>query len=79
MHVFHDVNQSRASEWLLGIVDYHRPGLLISLGDWGEAINESEFHDLFKRVRVWSIYGNHNNLEVLKKMYDVLTVSMSLY
>ena len=38
--------------WLLDIVDYYRPDLLISLGDWGEAIIEEEFYDLLKRVRV---------------------------
>ena len=54
------------------IVDYHRPDMLISLGDWGEAVNEEEFYELLKKVRVWSIYGNHDNLEVIKKMYDIL-------
>ena len=58
---------------MMSIVDYHRPDLLISLGDWGEAINEAEFYELLKRVKVWSIYGNHENMEVLKKMYNVLT------
>ncbi len=28
---------------------------------------------MLKRVRTWSIYGNHENLEVLRKMYNVLT------
>jgi len=50
--VFHGIDESRAWEWLLGIVDYHRPDLLISLGDWGEAISETEFYDLLKKVRV---------------------------
>ena len=71
--VFHGIDESRAWEWLLGIVDYHRPDLLISLGDWGEAISETEFYDLLKRVRVWSIYGNHDNLNVLRKVYNILT------
>lgn len=71
--IFHGVDESRAWSWLLDIVDYHRPDLLISLGDWGEAVNEVEFYELLKKVRVWSIYGNHENLEVLRKMYNVLT------
>ena len=70
--IYKGVDESRAWEWLLGIVDYHRPNLLISLGDWGEAVNEEEFYGLLRRVRVWSVYGNHENLEVLKKMYNVL-------
>ena len=71
--IFRGIDESKAWEWLLGIVDFHRPALLISLGDWGEAINEAEFYELLKKVRVWSIYGNHENLEVLKNLYNVLT------
>ncbi|MHC1627407.1 MAG: metallophosphoesterase family protein [Candidatus Nezhaarchaeales archaeon] len=71
--VFHGIDESKAWEWLLSIVDYHRPDLLISLGDWGEAINPEEFYELLKRVRVWSIFGNHENLDVLRKMYNILT------
>ena len=32
--VFKGVDESRAGGWLLGIVDYHKPDLLVSLGDW---------------------------------------------
>lgn len=60
--VYEGVDESRAWEWLLGIVDYHRLDLLISLGDWGEAVNEGEFYELLRKMRVWSIYGNHENL-----------------
>lgn len=70
--VYKGVDESRAWGWLLGIVDYHRPDLLISLGDWGGAVNPREFYELLRRVRVWSIYGNHDNLEVLGRMYNVL-------
>ncbi len=28
---------------------------------------------MLKRVRAWPIYGNHENMEVLKKMHNVLT------
>ncbi len=73
--VFHGIDESRAWKWLLSIVDYHRPDLLISLGDWGEAINEVEFYELLKKVRVWSLYGNHENMNVLRKMYNILTDS----
>ena len=71
--IFHGIDESKAWEWLLSIVNYHRPDLLISLGDWGEAINPGEFYELLKRVRVWSIFGNHENLDVLRKMYNILT------
>jgi len=73
--VFRGVDESKAWEWLLGIVDYHKPNLLISLGDWGEGINEAEFYELLKKIRVWSLYGNHENMDVLRKMYNILTDS----
>jgi len=72
MRIYRGVDQSKAWTWLLSIVNYHRPDLLISLGDWGEAVNEGEFYELLKKVRVWSIYGNHENLGVLRKMSNVV-------
>ena len=59
----------------MNIVDYHKPDLLLSCGDWGEAVNLREVYGLLRRVRVWSIYGNHENLGVLRRMYNVLTDS----
>jgi len=73
--IYRGVDESKAWEWLLSIADYHKPKLLISLGDWGEGINENEFCGLLRKVRVWSLYGNHDNLDVLKKMYNALTDS----
>jgi len=32
-HIFHGIDESKAWKRLLFIVDYHRPDLLISLGD----------------------------------------------
>jgi len=69
--VFRGVDESRAWSWLLEIVDLHRPSLLISLGDWGTAVSEDEFSELLHRVRVWSIYGNHENLELLKRLRNL--------
>jgi len=57
---------------LLSVVEYHKPNLLISLGDWDEAVDEAEFSKLLKRVKVWSIYGNHDNLGVLANMYNTV-------
>ncbi len=71
--VFRDIDESRAWQWLLDIVDYHGPDLLMGLGDWGEAVNVREFYELLRRVRVWGIYGNHENLGVLESVYNVLT------
>ena len=69
--VFHGVDESRAWEWLLSIVDYHKPDFLISCGDWGTAINFEESYELLKKTIVLSIYGNHENMNVLVKLYNV--------
>ncbi len=71
--IFRGVDESRAWEWLLGLVDYHKPDLLLSCGDWGAAINVNEFYELLKKVTVLTIYGNHENMEVLAKLYNVRT------
>jgi len=65
------VDESKAWEWLLSVVDYHKPDLLISLGEWGEAVNPVEFHGLLRRVRVWGIYGSHDNLHALEHMHNI--------
>ena len=69
--VFRGIDESRAWEWLLGIVDYHKPDLLLSCSDWGSAINPGEFYELLRKVVVLTIYGNHENLEVLKSLHNV--------
>jgi len=55
-------------DWLLNVVDYHRPNLLLSCGDWGEEVSENMFRKLLERVEVLTIFGNHDNLEVLQKL-----------
>jgi len=71
--VFKGVDESRAWEWLLSIVDYHKPDLLLSCGDWGAGVSEAEFYELLKKTIVLTIYGNHENMDVLVKLYNVRT------
>jgi len=40
---------------------------LLSCGDWGTAVNEVEFYELLKRTAILTIYGNHENMDVLLK------------
>ena len=69
--VYRGFDESRAWEWLLGIAEYHGPSLLLGCGDWGSAVNEREFYTLLRRVLVLTIYGNHENMDVLARMYNV--------
>lgn len=64
-------DESRAWSWLNSIVDHHRPDLILSCGDWGSAINHREFFSLLRRTIVLSIYGNHENMDVLSSLYNV--------
>jgi len=71
--VYKGIDESKAWSWLMEIVDYHRPNLLLSCGDWGSAINPEEFYKLLERTTVLTIYGNHDNMDVLTKMYNIRT------
>jgi len=73
MRIFRGVDESKAWEWLLSIVDYHKPDLLLSCGDWGTAINFEEFYKLLKKTVVLTIHGNHENMDVLTKIYNIRT------
>jgi len=69
--IYRGFDEGRAWEWLLSIVDYHSPEYLLSCGDWGTAVNEAEFQMLLGRTIVLTIYGNHDDVEVLSKLYNV--------
>lgn len=64
-------DESKAWSWLISIVDYHKPDLLLGGGDWGSAVNEREFYGLLERVVVLTIYGNHENMGVLARLHNV--------
>ena len=69
--IYKGVDESKAWSWLLSIVNYRNPDMLLSCGDWGSAINPKEFYELLRRCLVLSIYGNHENLQVLQSLYNV--------
>ena len=68
-----DADEGKAWNWLIEIVDLHKPDLLLSCGDWGSTINPEEFYELLRKTIVVSIYGNHENLQVLSSLYNVRT------
>ena len=69
--VFRGIDESKTWSWLMEVIDYHRPDLLLSCGDWGSMINPEEFYKLLRKTIVLSIYGNHENLELLRALYNV--------
>ncbi len=64
--VYRGVDESVAWRWLLEVVDRHAPDLLVSAGDWGEALGPRELEELLDRVVVLTIYGNHDPVDLLR-------------
>jgi len=60
-----------AWQWLLSIVNRHKPDILLSAGDWGTAVSIEEFEELLEKTLVYSIYGNHDNLKVLSALQNI--------
>ena len=67
LKVFHGIDESVAFDWLLVVVDYVKPDVLLSAGDWGYALTPEKLEELKARTRVLTIYGNHENIEVLTR------------
>ena len=54
--------------WLTDIAEYHKPSLLLSAGDLGMAMNLWKLKDLVSRVTFLTVYGNHDNLAILRRV-----------
>lgn len=50
-----------------------QPDLLISTGDWGDPgqIDASDYYALVERIPVYSVYGNHDDLALLKTLKNL--------
>jgi uncharacterized protein len=48
----------------------HRPNLILSCGDWGDAeqVSEQVLQDLLRLVPVYTTFGNHDPLEILARL-----------
>jgi predicted phosphodiesterase len=62
----HGVDESGAFGWLFKTVKQTNPDFLIGLGDWGSAWTMSQWFELAKLVRIFAIYGNHENIQTLR-------------
>jgi len=62
------INESVALKWLHKIVAKEHPAALVGLGDWGCAWKPEDWKELLKQVRVYAIYGNHDNFLLLKSL-----------
>ncbi len=62
------VDESRAFQWLKKIIAKEKPDVLIGLGDWGHAWKPEDWQVLLQCIKVYAIYGNHENLELLESL-----------
>lgn len=62
------VDQRMAWRWLLDMVEYHKPDAVLSAGDMGMAVNLWRLKELASRLMLLAIYGNHDNLTVLRRV-----------
>ena len=62
----HGIWEGEAFDWLLRMTKAARPSSLIALGDLGHAWLPADWKILVDLVPVHAIYGNHDNLDVLR-------------
>lgn len=64
----HGVDESGAFKWLLRVVKSVRPEFLVGLGDWGHAWIKPQWDEITQHCTIFSIYGNHDKLELLRRV-----------
>jgi predicted phosphodiesterase len=52
--------------WLLHVLDGLEPDVLVAAGDWGEAMTVDDFSQIASRVRLVTVYGNHESFPVVR-------------
>lgn len=62
----HDIWEGGAFDWLLRMIRSRKPSALIALGDQGHAWTVKDWKELTEAVPAHAIYGNHDNMEVLR-------------
>jgi len=69
---FHGQDQSRVFEWLYATIEREKPSLLISTGDFGEEATLEMSQPILEKIKLSTIYGNHDDLKLIKslKNYD---------
>lgn len=62
------VDESKALQWLKKAIAKEKPDILIGLGDWGHAWKPEDWQGLLQLVKIYAIFGNHENLDLLKAL-----------
>lgn len=67
----HRIWEGDALKWILSMVEQHYPSDLVLLGDTGYSWDEEEWETLLEKIRVHAIYGNHDNVQMMKSLRNV--------
>ncbi len=67
----HRVWEGDALKWMIAMLEQHKPEDLVILGDVGYAWDKEEWETLLEKVRIHAIYGNHDNVQMLKSLRNV--------
>lgn len=62
------MNQSKVFSSLYKIVGKEKPDLLLSAGDFGDEATLEMFRPITKTCHFLTIYGNHDNVELIKAL-----------
>ncbi|AAK41720.1 metallophosphoesterase [Saccharolobus solfataricus] len=75
---FRGHDESVAVDWLLEVISETEPEVLISAGDWDEGMTLEDFRRISSKVKLLTIYGNHENFPVImnyampnSKVFDI--------
>ena len=65
---FRGRDESRVFEALCRAVEAEKPDLVLSAGDFGEEATEEMFRPISKQSYFLTIYGNHDNVDLIKSL-----------
>lgn len=63
-------NNHEQVKWLYGIVKRIKPDIVLSSGDWDVGISSEVLWPILKITPLLTIFGNHENMEELRKLYS---------
>jgi len=63
-------DESKVFEALYDAVQDEKPNLVLSAGDFGEKANEEMFGPICKQACFLTIYGNHDNIGLIKSLWN---------
>jgi len=65
---FYGQDQSKAFEWLYGVIEDEKPDVLLSAGDFGDEASPELFHPILENTYLLTIYGNHDNVKLIQTL-----------